>query len=1024
MRKIFTLLTLLVFFSNSFAQTIIGTENFEAASPNWILNSTDLGCVSGNYNEFVINNAYAGGTYNALGFWPIVIDPVPNQPAAITNSPRSRYLHITAKDACSQGICNANYLAGFGAEGHFAKMNYDWNTTGKTGVYLTFYWLGVGSMGYLYYSTNSGATWTLADGTVYNNQPNWIQKTVTNSAFDNQATLRFAFLFNDGGTAADPPLSVDQLELKCPAATPVADFSASKLSICVGECISFTDLTTNSPTSWSWTFNGAGTTNSTVQNPANICYNTPGNYTVTLVATNANGSDTETKTSYINVTANTTPTFSFETDYCVGETPATLPANSDNGVNGAWAPATINTTTSGSANYIFTPAAGQCAIGSTVPVNVTANTTPTFSFQTSYCVGEAAAVLPATSDNGVGGSWSPATINTATAGNATYTFTPTAGICAVSVNVPVNVSTSITPTFSFKTDYCVGEAAAVLPATSDDGIDGTWSPATINTATVGNSTYTFTPSSGGCAISVDVSVNVTAKTTPTFSFETDYCAGETAEALPTTSDNGVTGTWSPATINTSTVGSATYTFTPTAGLCANSVDVPINVAASITPTFSFQADYCAGETPDILPASSDNGVTGTWNPATINTAAAGSFIYTFTPAANQCANNVNVDVNVTASITPTFSFQTGYCVGETAATLPATSDNGVGGTWSPATINTTTAGSSTYTFTPTAGLCASSLDVTVNVSTPTTPAFSFQTSYCVGEAPASLPASSDNGVNGTWSPATINTSVAGNATYTFTPTAGQCASNLDVIVNSLETPVASILGEDSICPGDTVSLIAQGTGSYSWSGGSSLPQLTVSPDVTTEYTLVVSNNGCNDTTTHTVNLYPDPIAYAGEDIEITQGASVFLFASQAVSYEWFPATFLSCSDCQNPICTPEVSMLYTLTITDINGCKATDDIFVHIDENCGTIYGPNVFSPNDDGINDVFFLQGNCIKSLEIRIFNRWGNMLYESFDPDFSWDGMNKGEKVANGVYFYVYKVTFEDGTTKSGKSSLTLLR
>ena len=393
-------------------------------------------------------------------------------------------------------------------------------------------------------------------------------------------------------------------------------------------------------------------------------------------------------------------------------------------------------------------------------------------------------------------------------------------------------------------------------------------------------------------------------------------------------------------------------------------------------------------------------------------------------AAGQCATDATVPVNVAASTTPTFSFQTSYCVGEAAVTLPVTSDNGVSGTWAPDTINTTTAGNATYTFTPTAGLCASSLTVTVNVATPTTPTFSFQTSYCVGETPVALPLSSVNGVNGTWSPATISTATAGTSTYTFTPAAGQCATDANVTVNSFEVPVASILGEDSICPGDTANLIAQGAGSYSWSTGSSSSHIDVNPEFTTEYTLVVSNNGCNDTTTHTVNLFPEPIAYAGEDVTISKGESVILYASTAISYEWYPASFLNCSDCQTPICTPAASTLYTLTITDINGCKATDNIYVQVYEDCGTVYGPNVFSPNGDGINDVFFLQGNCIKSLEIRIFNRWGNMLYESSDINFSWDGKHNGKDVASGVYFYAYDVIFEDGSTKSGKSSITLLR
>jgi PKD repeat protein len=88
----------------------------------------------------------------------------------------------------------------------------------------------------------------------------------------------------------------------CTTSAPVANFSANSTSIAVGGSVNFTDLSTNTPTSWSWTFSGGTPGTSTVQNPAGIVYNTAGTYTVTLVATNSYGSDTETKTSYITVT--------------------------------------------------------------------------------------------------------------------------------------------------------------------------------------------------------------------------------------------------------------------------------------------------------------------------------------------------------------------------------------------------------------------------------------------------------------------------------------------------------------------------------------------------------------------------------------------------------------------------------------------------------------------------------------------------------------------------------------------------
>ena len=191
-------------------------------------------------------------------------------------------------------------------------------------------------------------------------------------------------------------------------------------------------------------------------------------------------------------------------------------------------------------------------------------------------------------------------------------------------------------------------------------------------------------------------------------------------ALPTTSNNGITGTWSPALNNTATT---TYTFTPDAGQCATTTTLTITVNPVLTPTFDPFGTLCLNSTAPALPLTSNNGITGTWNPATISTAAVGTTTYTFTPAAGQCATATSIDITIDVQITPVFTAIGPLCVGAAAPALPAVSNNGITGTWSPATISTAAAGTTTYTFTPDAGQCATattSIDVTVNTTiTPT-----------------------------------------------------------------------------------------------------------------------------------------------------------------------------------------------------------------------------------------------------------------------------------------------------------------
>src|SRR5678816_4067352 len=151
----------------------------------------------------------------------------------------------------------------------------------------------------------------------------------------------------------------------------------------------------------------------------------------------------------------------------------------------------------------------------------------------------------------------------------------------------------------------------------------------------------------------------------------------TAPLLPSNSNNNITGTWSPATINTSTAGTTTYIFTPANGQCAGPVTMNIVVTTQVTPTFTQLGPLCQNSTAPTLPLTSNNGITGTWSPATINTSTAGTTTYTFTPAAGQCAVNTTMIIAVTTQVTPTFTQLGPLCQNSTAPTLPMTSNNGI-----------------------------------------------------------------------------------------------------------------------------------------------------------------------------------------------------------------------------------------------------------------------------------------------------------------------------------------------------------
>jgi gliding motility-associated-like protein len=195
-------------------------------------------------------------------------------------------------------------------------------------------------------------------------------------------------------------------------------------------------------------------------------------------------------------------------------------------------------------------------------------------------------------------------------------------------------------------------------------------------------------------------------TLPTFEQVAPICPGGSLQPLPTTSQNGVTGTWSPALNNNETT---IYTFTPGEGQCAQIVQMTIVVNNASTPTFADIPAICSGgQNP--LPLTSLEGITGTWSPA-FNNLASGT--YTFTPDNNQCAGSTSVTVQVNDLIIPVFDpIDTEVCFGASIIPLELTSTNGIFGTWSPALNNTAT---TTYTFTPNSGQCSSTTSVTINV---------------------------------------------------------------------------------------------------------------------------------------------------------------------------------------------------------------------------------------------------------------------------------------------------------------------
>lgn len=259
------------------------------------------------------------------------------------------------------------------------------------------------------------------------------------------------------------------------------------------------------------------------------------------------------------------PIFTQVPPICFGATLSPLPLVSNNGIAGTWSPALNNTLTT---TYTFTPTTGICSTTTTMTITVFEinATVATFTQVGPICAGDIVA-LPAVSTNGVVGTWSPAFNNTAT---TTYTFTPNLQ-CVNPIQMIVEVNPRVTPQFNPVAPICEGSNLPNLPTISTDGISGVWTPSINNTTTT---TYTFTPSSNLCANTIQMTIVVNPKVTPTFPSFVTQCFGTTNFALPTISNNGISGTWSPQFDNTQ---AGSYTFTPNPQECAFGASVQIQV---------------------------------------------------------------------------------------------------------------------------------------------------------------------------------------------------------------------------------------------------------------------------------------------------------------------------------------------------------------------------------------------------------------------------------------------------------------
>jgi hypothetical protein len=548
-------------------------------------------------------------------------------------------------------------------------------------------------------------------------------------------------------------------------------------------------------------------------------------------------------------------------------------------------------------------------------------------------------------------------------------------------------------------------------------------------------------------------LSVSLSTTPS------NCGNNTGSA--TANPSGGTGPytylWSPIGGNSSVANNlvaGTYSVTITDfNACQTTGNAIVSTNGGPTLTIvSTQNVSCFNGTNGAAAVSATGGsgtLTYSWMPgsltgATQNSLSAGSYTVTVTDA-NSCSSTVTLVITEPTSLMVTSSNILSANCGVNDGAATANASGGIGNysySWSPAGGNLATASNipgGLYQVLVTDGNgCTSSLDVIVpSIGGPTVTVQSSTNVSCYGlsDGLASVLATGATApYSYVWSPSGGNASNASNlsaGTYNVAVTdADGCVGTVSLTISSPAQIVVTESISNTNCTfsnGQISTTVMGGSGVYTylWSNGqttSSINNLSGG-----SYTLQVTSNSCSVTETYTVqSIGTLPITATPTTATVIEGTSVQLNAYGATSYTWTPTFGLSCTTCSNPIATPTSTTIYTVTGTDAFGCIGSADVMIIVETNCNDIFVPTVFAPSDGGPveNNTLCIFGNCIAELNYSVYNRWGELVFNTTDLSICWDGTYKDKPLNAGVFAYKLVVTLFDGTRILDSGNVTLVR
>lgn len=383
------------------------------------------------------------------------------------------------------------------------------------------------------------------------------------------------------------------------------------------------------------------------------------------------------------------------------------------------------------------------------------------------------------------------------------------------------------------------------------------------------------------------------------------------------------------------------------------------------------------------------------------------------------------------------------CIGES---IPLTASGGVFYTWYPpeflsGSVGTNVLATPTETTTFFVDILTEegcetldSVLITVDTDLPGGLVYTPET-ICFG---SSVVLQAESGLNWEWSPpeGLSNTGIQNpsaspsDTTTYFIQIFNACGSGVSQVTVNVIVPEVMAGDDGTICLGEWHPVWASDAVSWSWSP----PQFTsdpggqyisVSPPSSQQFVVTATDQyGCEVSDSVYVTVLPlpevtiaDPGAVNWLDDVIIQG-----YTSEA-EFSWSPPDVLSCTDCLDPEVYLEEPVWIYLQATDDNGCTGRDSLLIEL---IYPLYVPNAFTPDGDGINDVFFASGEGITGFHMRIVDRWGNLVFESWDIHDVWNGSFQGGDhfVQNDVYIWTIDYDGPNGTPAQAQGHVTLVR